>query len=62
MLFRSNQEEDSTYMDRLTYNPDEGDLNLMSGVEGQVLTYRYEPQSGEKIVEEIGRASCRERV
>ena len=48
-----NQEEDSTYMDRLTYNPDEGDLNLMSGVEGQVLTYRYEPQSGEKIVEDL---------
>ena len=48
-----NQEEDSSYMDRLTYNPDEGDLNLMSGVEGQVLTYRYEPQSGEKIVEDL---------
>jgi hypothetical protein len=48
-----NQEEDSTYMDRLTYNPDEGDLNLMSGVEGQVLTYKYEPGSGKKIVEDL---------
>lgn len=48
-----NQEEESTYMDRLTYNPDEGDLNLMRGTEGEVLTYRYEPQSGEKIVEDL---------
>ena len=48
-----NQEEDSTYMDRLTYNPEEGDLNLMTGAEGQVLTYRYEPQSGEQIVEDL---------
>ena len=48
-----NQEEDSTYMDRLTYNPDDGDLNLMRGTEGEVLTYRYEPQSGEKLVEDL---------
>ena len=48
-----NQEQDSTYMDRLTYNPDDGDLNLMRGTEGEVLTYRYEPQSGEKLVEDL---------
>ena len=48
-----NLEEDSTYMDRLTYNPEEGDLNRIDGLEGQVLTYKYEPGSGEKIVSDL---------
>ena len=47
-----NQEEDSTYDNRLTYNPTDGDMNLNK--EGSdVFTYRYGDGAGERLVSEL---------
>ena len=48
-----NQEEDPTFMNRLTYNPDDGDLNVTRVGPDQMLTYKYEPESGQKVVKDL---------